>query len=203
MAKLFFNYSVMNAGKTMALLQANHNYLERSAQTCLFTSCLDNRDRKGLISSRIGISAEANLFDQDTNLFNFVVDFCLNASCVFVDEAQFLNKEQVQQLEKIVDELNIPVLTYGLRTDFRGEPFEGSKYLLARADVIHEVRSVCFCGSLATMVARYDSNGFAVTDGDSVLIGAESNYCSLCRKHYMHAVNKGMKIEGLKINDLS
>ena len=156
MAKLYFNYSSMNAGKSTALLQANHNYHERGMKTKMFTYSGDNRFEKNKIVSRIGISADSNAFSETTNLFQNLIEDKeqKKIKCVLIDEAQFLKKEQVAQLGRIVDELDIAVLAFGIRTDFQGELFEGSKYLLAWADNLKEIKTVCWCGRKATMVVR-------------------------------------------------
>ena len=186
MAKLYFNYSSMNAGKSTALLQADHNYRERGMNTILFTSSKDERYGKNEIVSRIGIKAPANYFFEDTNLYEEVSkqSQIKNINCVLIDEAQFLSKDQVHQLGRIVDELNIPVLTFGIRTDFQGELFEGSKYLLAWSDNIKEIKTVCHCGSKATMVVRINSNGKIVSEGSQIEVGGNESYIPLCRKHF-------------------
>ena len=186
MAKLYFNYSSMNAGKSTALLQADHNYRERGINTILFTSSKDERYGKNEIVSRIGIKAPANYFFEDTNLYEEVSKYLQikNINCVLIDEAQFLSKDQVHQLGRIVDELNIPVLTFGIRTDFQGELFEGSKYLLAWSDNIKEIKTVCHCGGKATMVVRINSNGKIVSEGSQIEVGGNESYIPLCRKHF-------------------
>ena len=186
MAKLYFNYSSMNAGKSTALLQANHNYQERGMQTMLLTYSGDNRFGKGQIVSRIGISAEAATFNSETDLINELNRRPLgkDIKCVLVDEAQFLTKKQVIQLGVIVDELNIPVLTFGIRTDFQGELFEGSKYLLAWADNLKEIKTICWCGRKATMVVRIDSGGEIILEGEQLEIGGNEKYIPLCRAHF-------------------
>ena len=184
MAKLYFYYSTMNAGKSTTLLQSDYNYKERGMRTLLFTTTLDDRYEKGLISSRIGLSAEATIFDKDFDLFAAVQEEHgeQQVDCVLVDEAQFLTGKQVLQLTMVCDELNIPVLTYGLRTDFRGEPFEGSKYLLAWAEELVELKTICRTGRKATMNARLDEKGDQVIEGEQVDIG--HHYVSLCRKEF-------------------
>ena len=186
MAKLYFNYSSMNAGKSTALLQANHNYEERGMQTQLFTYSGDNRFGKSRIVSRIGISADANTFHSKTNL---VDEFQRGLSkeeikCVLVDEAQFLTKQQVEQLGIIVDEFGVPVLAFGIRTDFQGELFEGSKYLLAWADNLKEIKTVCWCGRKATMVVRINTEGKIISEGEQLEIGGNEKYVPLCRAHF-------------------
>lgn len=190
MAKLYFYYSAMNAGKTTKLLQNNFNYIERGMKTLLYTFAGDNRYGIAKITSRIGLSANANTFDSNTQLFE-EINKLINSSnekiaCILIDEAQFLNKKQVKDLCRIVDELNIPVLTYGLRTDFLGEPFEGSLYLLLWSDELIEVKTICHCGKKATMNAKFNSNGEMITNSnnDQVDIGGNEKYISLCRKHY-------------------
>ena len=186
MAKLYFNYSSMNAGKSTALLQANHNYLERGMKTKMFTFSGDNRYEENKIVSRIGISADANSFSEATDLFqNLIEDKELKKiKCVLIDEAQFLKKKQVAQLGRIVDELDIAVLTFGIRTDFQGELFEGSKYLLAWADNLKEIKTVCWCSRKATMVVRLDSKGNILSEGQQLEIGGNEKYVPLCRAHF-------------------
>ena len=186
MAKLYFNYSSMNAGKSTALLQANHNYLERGMKTKMFTFSGDNRYEKNRIVSRIGISAEALPFSKDTDLFLSLTEDKdqREIKCVLIDEAQFLTKEQVAQLGRIVDELDTAVLAFGIRTDFQGELFEGSKYLLAWADNLKEIKTVCWCGRKATMVVRLDKEGNIVSQGEQLEIGGNEKYVPLCRAHF-------------------
>ncbi|MFC3120860.1 thymidine kinase [Agaribacter flavus] len=186
MAQLYFYYSAMNAGKSTSLLQSAYNYQERGMKALLFTAALDDRFGKGKIASRIGLSAPAELFEPTSDLFTETKRFNQTKSlgCVFIDEAQFLTKEQVKQCLRIVDQLNIPVLAYGLRTDFKGETFEGSHYLLAWADKLSELKTVCHCGRKANFVARTDQDGNALRDGAQVDIGGNDKYISLCRKHY-------------------
>ncbi len=185
MAKLYFSYAAMNAGKSTILLQASYNYRERGMRTLLFTSSLYADVDEGRISSRIGVSAEAELFSDSDDLFQWVALEHENAkiACVFVDEAQFLTPAQVWQLARVADRLNIPVLCYGLRTDFRGALFPGAAELLAIADSLREVRTICHCGAKATMVLRRDPSGAAATSGEQVAI-EKSVYVSLCRKHW-------------------
>jgi thymidine kinase len=185
MAKLYFSYAAMNAGKSTLLLQAAHNYRERGMDVLLLTSALYKDDDAGHISSRIGISADATLYTAETDLLSLVRERMAQhrIDAIFVDEAQFLTKEQVWQLARVADHINVPVLTYGLRTDFRGELFEGSATLLAIADAIREVRTICECGRKATMVVRLGPDGKALTEGDQVSIG-KSTYVSLCRRHW-------------------
>ena len=186
MAKLYFNYSSMNAGKSTALLQANHNYLERGMKTKMFTFSGDNRYEENRIVSRIGISADALPFSEDTDLFQSLIEDKdqIEIKCVLIDEAQFLTKKQVAQLGKIADELDTAVLAFGIRTDFQGELFEGSKYLLAWADNLKEIKTVCWCGRKATMVVRLDKEGSIVSQGEQLEIGGNEKYVPLCRAHF-------------------
>lgn len=185
MAKLYFSYAAMNAGKSTILLQAAYNYRERGMEVMLLTSALYRDADDGHISSRIGISAEATLYTQDTDLFAAVQERMGRGrlDALFVDEAQFLTKAQAWQLARVADHLGLPVLAYGLRTDFRGELFEGSAALLAIADNLREVRTICDCGRKATMVVRLGPDGKALTEGDQISI-AKSTYVSLCRRHW-------------------
>lgn len=186
MAKLYFYYSSMNAGKSTSLLQSSYNYKERGMNTLIMAPLLDDRFGEGKVSSRIGIEAEATTFGNETNLFD-VIEASLKTEplhCVLIDEAQFLTRDQVFQLTDVSDKLHIPVLAYGLRTDFQGEPFEGSKYLLAWADTLKELKAICHCGTKATMVLRLDGEGNAVTEGSQVEIGGNDRYISMCRKHF-------------------
>ena len=186
MAKLYFSYSTMNAGKSTVLLQASHNYGERGMKTMLFTAELDNRSKVGNISSRIGLSEKASTFNNNDNLF-YSVEKRLKKdkiSCVFVDEAQFLTEKQVWELSDVVEILNIPVMCFGLRTDFQGKLFEGSSSLLAIADELKEIKTICHCGKKANMVVRVDSNGKVLKEGAQIEIGGNEKYISLCRKHW-------------------
>ena len=187
MAKLYFNYSSMNAGKSTMLLQANHNYIERGMNPRIYTSVLDNRFGKGEIVSRIGLKAKSNIYSSKTDIYKDVLNSCKNSivDCVLIDEAQFLTQNQVIQLGKIVDELDTPVLAFGIRTDFQGNLFEGSKYLLAWADNLKEIKTVCHCGRKATMVLRLNARGEVVSDGSQIEIGGEEKYVSVCRKHFI------------------
>lgn len=185
MAKLFFYYSAMNAGKSTMLLQSHHNYIERGMQTLLYTAALDNRSGHGLISSRIGLKQKALTYDKNLNFFDDVASHqskLTALSCVLIDEAQFLSKEHVLQLCDVPDKLNIPVLAYGLRTDFRGDLFEGSQYLLAFAEELVEIKTICVCGRKATMNLRIDSKGNTVLDGDQIEVGGNELYVALCRR---------------------
>lgn len=190
MAKLFFNYSTMNAGKSTALLQASYNYRERGMETYLLTAALDNRAGVGQISSRIGISQEADLYDEDSDLYAMIETRKKSSTlaCTFVDEAQFLTPDQVWQLARAVDDLNVPVLCYGLRVDFLGKTFPGSATLLALADEMKEVKTICWCGAKATMVVRQDADGVVQTKGDQIMIGGNDTYVSLCRRHWREAI---------------
>lgn len=185
MAKLYFNYSTMNAGKSTVLLQASHNYNERGMGTLLLTADLDDRAGVGRIGSRIGLDAPAETFAPGQDLFAFVQKARRprELHCILVDEAQFLEEEQVWQLARVADDLGIPVMCYGLRTDFQGRLFPGSAALLALADNLREVRTICWCGSKATMVVRLDAGGLVQEDGDQIAIG-DDIYVSLCRKHW-------------------
>lgn len=185
MAKLYFSYAAMNAGKSTILLQAAYNYRERGMEVLLLTSALYREAEDGHISSRIGISAEATLYTQETDLFALIQERMGQGriDAVFVDEAQFLTKAQAWQLARVADHLGMPVLAYGLRTDFRGELFEGSAALLAIADNLREVRTICECGRKATMVVRLGPDGKALTEGDQISI-EKTTYLSLCRRHW-------------------
>ena len=190
MAKLYFQYSTMNAGKSTLLLQASHNYNERGMETYLLTAKFDNRSGQRKISSRIGISKVADTFSMGEDLFAKIKKRLKQKSvnCVFIDEAQFLETEQVWQLARTVDDLSVPVMCYGLRVDFRGQLFPGSAALLALADEMREIRTICHCGKKATMVVRQDEKGNALTDGAQVQIGGNETYVSLCRRHWREAV---------------
>ncbi|AXT70530.1 thymidine kinase [Vibrio natriegens] len=192
MAQMYFYYSAMNAGKSTTLLQSSFNYQERGMTPVIFTAALDDRYGVGKVSSRIGLQSDAHLFGQDTNLYQEIA--ALNEvekrHCILVDECQFLTKEQVYQLTEVVDKLHIPVLCYGLRTDFLGELFEGSKYLLSWADKLVELKTICHCGRKANMVIRTDENGVAIKEGDQVAIGGNERYVSVCRQHYKEALGK-------------
>ncbi|SFH78967.1 thymidine kinase [Albimonas pacifica] len=193
MAKLYFNYSTMNAGKSTLLLQASHNYRERGMRTLLLTARLDQRAGEGRIGSRIGIGSEAETYVPGDDLFARIRDRLADGplACVLVDEAQFLEPIQVRQLAWAADDLGVPVMAYGLRVDFRGELFPGSAALLALADSLREVRTICHCGRKATMVARVGPDGKAVTEGAQVEIGGNDRYLSLCRRHWREAVGEG------------
>lgn len=190
MAKLYFHYATMNAGKSAQLLQANHNYTSRGMRTIRLKTDIDHRGEKGEISSRIGLRAEATLFGETTDLLGIIASAQSQGkqpiACVFVDEAQFLTASQVRQLARAVDRFNIPVMAYGLRTDFAGKLFPGSAAMLALADEIREVTAICHCGRKATMMMRRGHDGKAVTEGDQVQIG-DAEYQSLCRRHWAEA----------------
>lgn len=186
MAKLYFYYSSMNAGKSTSLLQSSYNYKERGMNTLVLAPRFDDRFGGGKVTSRIGIESDATTFENDTNLFDVIAARSAEEPlhCVLIDEAQFLTRDQVFQLTEVTDQMSIPVLAYGLRTDFQGEPFVGSKYLLAWADTLKELKAICHCGTKATMVLRLDSEGNAVTEGSQVEIGGNDRYVSMCRKHF-------------------
>lgn len=190
MAKLYFHFSTMNAGKSTLLLQASYNYRERGMDTYLITAKLDDRAGKGRIGSRIGIGAEADTFQAGDDLFAMLETRLAEGpvACVFIDEAQFLTPDQVWQLARAVDDLKVPVMCYGLRVDFQGKLFPGSATLLALADEMREARTICHCGKKATMVVRQDEKGRVLVDGDQVQIGGNETYVSLCRKHWREAV---------------
>ena len=190
MAKLYFHYSTMNAGKSTLLLQASYNYVERGMQTYLLTANFDDRAGTGRIGSRIGIGADADTFGSKTDLFSNIQER-LNAgpcACVFIDEAQFLSADQVWQLARAVDDLKVPVMCYGLRVDFQGKLFPGSAALLALADEMREIRTICHCGKKATMVVRQDEHGNVLKDGAQVQVGGNETYVSLCRVHWRQAI---------------
>lgn len=190
MAKLYFYYSAMNAGKSTTLLQASYNYNERGMQTLLFAPAIDKRFGAPTISSRIGIQKQAIGFDSDMDLFEFIQqNQSERLKCILVDEAHFLKKPQVAQLAKVAKKLGIAVLCYGLRSDFLGEPFEGSQYLLTWADEIIEIKGICHCGRKATMNVRIDSEGRAVQEGDQVQVGGNESYTSMCLLHFMDTVH--------------
>lgn len=186
MAKLYFYYSSMNAGKSTALLQSSYNYRERGMNTLVLAPQMDDRFGTGKVKSRIGLESAATTFTTSDNLFDIVRSRLAEETlhCVLIDEAQFLSKDQVFQLGEVTDSLNVPVLAYGLRTDFQGEPFEGSKYLLAWADTLNELKAICHCGRKATMVVRLDADGNAVREGSQIEIGGNDRYVSMCRRHF-------------------
>ncbi|MFN5759305.1 MAG: thymidine kinase [Sphingomonadaceae bacterium] len=190
MAKLYFYYASMNAGKSTTLLQAAFNYQERGMETMLWTAELDDRYAVGAITSRIGLQAEAHRFRPETDLFAEVLAEQARRplACVLVDEAQFLSRDQVLQLARLADEANIPIVTYGLRTDFQAELFPGSAALLGIADTLVELKAVCECGRKATMNLRVDVDGNAVKEGAQTEVGGNDRYVALCRKHFMEKV---------------
>jgi len=186
MAKLYFSYAAMNAGKSTILLQASYNYRERGMRTLLFTAALDDRAGLGVIASRIGVSEQARLFSPKDDLFAQIAEAHATEtlSCVFFDEAQFLTPDQVWQLARVADRLNIPVMCYGLRTDFQGKLFPGSAELLAIGDTLREIRTICHCGAKATMVIRLGADGTPLVEGEQIDIGGNDKYVSLCRRHW-------------------
>lgn len=186
MAKLYFYYSTMNAGKSTTLLQSSFNYEERGMRTLLLTAAFDDRFGVGKIASRIGLEAEANLFREDTDILQMVREELetRQIDCIMVDESQFLSRDQVFQLSEVADQLRIPVLCYGLRTDFQGNLFEGSQHLLAWADELKELKTICHCGSKATMVIRVNEQGDPIREGQQKEIGGNDRYVALCRKHF-------------------
>jgi thymidine kinase len=201
MAKLYFYYSAMNAGKTTTLLQSAHNYRERGMRVAILTPRLDDRAGSGKVASRIGLSADAAGFDQGDDLLAWAnADIAAHGrlDCLLVDEAQFLRKPQVWQLSDVVDQLRIPVLCYGLRTDFRGELFEGSQYLLAWADEISEIKTICHSGKKATMTVRVDADGYAAQDGPQVEIGGNERYISVSRAEFKKIVRGEGRVEPLQ-----
>lgn len=195
MAKLYFNYATMNAGKSTTLLQSSFNYRERGMRPLLFTAALDDRYGVGKITSRIGLEADANLFTAETDLLEFVTREAKQdrVDCVMVDESQFLTKDQVYQLSEITDKIGIPVLAYGLRTDFQGNLFEGSQYLLAWADELKELKTICHCGKKAIMVIRVTETGEPVIEGAQKEIGGNDRYVALCRLHFKDATRQPPK----------
>ncbi|WP_206485525.1 thymidine kinase [Thalassotalea sp. G2M2-11] len=186
MAQLYFYYSTMNAGKSTHLLQSSYNYRERGLNTLLYTALIDDRFAQGKVTSRLGIAAQAQLFDSDSHIFKEVehLHAIEHIDCVLLDEAQFLTSEQVRQLTDIVDLLNIPVLAYGIRTDFLGQTFTGSAALLAWADKLVELKTICHCGKKANFVIRRDQDGKVATGGEQIEVGGNERYESLCRSHF-------------------
>ena len=193
MAKLYFYYAAMNAGKSTTLLQADYNYRERGMETMLWTAKLDDRAGVGTIGSRIALNAPAHTYTPDIDLFEAVSEERKRRGlhCVLIDEAQFLTRSHVEQLCRVSDEIGIPVLCYGLRTDFQGNLFEGSAALLALADTLVELKAVCECGRKATMNLRIDEQGFAVAAGASIEIGGNDRYVALCRRHFFERLREG------------
>lgn len=190
MAKLYFNYSTMNAGKSTVLLQAAHNYRERGMVPYLITAQLDHRAGEGRIASRIGIGEDADTFHADEDLFAKLATRLGSGpcACIFIDEAHFLSDAQVWQLARAVDDLGVPIMCYGLRVDFQGRLFPGSAALLALSDEMREIRTICQCGKKATMVIRQNADGNVVREGAQVQIGGNESYVSLCRRHWREAV---------------
>lgn len=200
MAKLYFHYSTMNAGKSTILLQASHNYRERGMQTYLLTARFDQRAGQGRIASRIGIGEAADTFEPGEDLFAKIQARLAKGpcACIFIDEAQFLEKDQVWQLARAVDDLGVPIMCYGLRVDFMGELFPGSAALLALADEMREARTICYCGKKATMVVRRDNAGHALKEGAQVQIGGNETYVSLCRRHWREAMGEDISTDRFK-----
>ncbi|NQY32735.1 MAG: thymidine kinase [Coraliomargarita sp.] len=190
MAQVYFYYSAMNAGKSTSLLQSSYNYNERGMNTLLLTPEIDQRAGTKTIASRIGLSSEATTFTAEANLFQLVDETHTSSTiaCVLIDESQFLSRKQVEQLCKVADDLNIPVLCYGLRTDFQAKLFEGSAALLALADNLIELKTICHCGKKATMNVRLSANGKAIRDGEQIEIGGNERYVAMCRKCYLQAL---------------
>ena len=186
MAQLYFYYSAMNAGKSTSLLQSSYNYRVRGMNTLVMTASIDDRYGVGKVASRIGIETDAQVFGSNDNLTEMVRASLAEQAlhCILIDESQFLSKEQVKQLTYVVDVLDIPVLCYGLKTDFQGELFTGSQYLLAWADKLVELKTICHCGRKANMVVRLDGNGKPMREGEQVAIGGNESYESVCRKHF-------------------
>jgi len=180
----------MNAGKSTSLLQSAYNYKERGMESVIFTASVDDRYGKGKVTSRIGLSQDADIFSSNCDLFQLMKEKLDNGPvhCILVDECQFLSKEQVKQICRVVDELKVPVLCYGLRTDFLGEPFEGSLYLMSWADKLVELKTICHCGRKASMVVRMDEQGNALSSGSQVEIGGNDKYVSMCREHFSELV---------------
>jgi thymidine kinase len=202
MAKLYFSYAAMNAGKSTILLQASYNYQERGMQTLLFTSALYAADGVGIITSRIGVNSEAELFAPGDQLYDRIATALEREpiSCVFVDEAQFLTPHQVWQLARVADRLGVPVMCFGLRTDFQGKLFPGSAELLAVADILREIRTICHCGAKATMVVRHGADGRVLTEGSQVSI-EKAVYVSLCRRHWEEDMGR-WPAGGASVNEL-
>jgi thymidine kinase len=193
LAKLHFYYSAMNAGKSTTLLQSSYNYNERGMDTLLLVPAIDTRYGNNKVASRIGLQAEATSFNNDEDLYQYIkqaLNKNNNIKCILIDEAQFLTKKQVQDLAQITIDFHMPVLAYGLRSDFMGEPFEGSKYLLALADQLIELKTICHCGRKATMNMRVDENGKAVREGEQIEIGGNDRYVAVCRHHFCDGETK-------------
>ncbi|ASA54704.1 thymidine kinase [Vibrio gazogenes] len=192
MAQMYFYYSAMNAGKSTTLLQSSFNYRERGMNPVIYTAAIDDRFGVGKVSSRIGLEEEAYLFRESSDLFEEIDQLHqqMKVDCILIDECQFLSKEQVYQLTDVVDRLGIPVLCYGLRSDFKGELFPGSQHLLAWADKLVELKTICHCGKKANMVVRVDAQGQPIAEGAQVDIGGNDRYVSVCRKHYKEALGR-------------
>lgn len=184
MAKVHFYYSAMNAGKSSTLLQANYNYHERGMRTHLFLPKIVHSNTEGYIASRIGIKMPATAFDQQFDFFDFIKNSKIMPNCLLIDEAQFMTQAQVKQVCHIADQLDIPILAYGLRSDFQAQAFEGSQYLLVLADILIEIKTICFCGKKATMNLRVDEEGYVMRDGAQVAIGGNESYLATCRQHF-------------------
>lgn len=184
MAQLYYRYGAMNSGKSIEILKVAHNYEEQDKPVYLLTSSLDTREAIGKIASRIGLRRDAHIVERETDIYEVIAGLDFTPACVLVDEAQFLNKAHIYQLARIVDELNVPVMAFGLKNDFKNELFEGSKYLLLLAEKIEEMKTICwFCGKKATMNLRF-SNGVPVYDGEQIQIGGNESYYPVCRAHY-------------------
>lgn len=200
MASLYFKYAAMNSGKSTQLLQAQYNYFERGMNPLAMTSKIDDRSGVGKIASRLGIYHPADTFDKTTDIFAFVLDMHKTkpVDALFLDESQFLTEAQVRECARIVDELDIPVLCYGLKTDFRGKLFPGSEALLCLADNIEEIKAICWCGKKATMTARITPKGDVVREGTQVQIGGNDMYTALCRKHFLSGEAKAIPVKDPK-----
>lgn len=184
LAQLFYRYGAMNSGKTIEIIKVAHNYEEQNKSVIIMTSALDTREKQGMIESRIGLERKAEPIREDTNVFDLVQELNLHASCILIDEAQFLKKKHVMELARIVDELNVPVMAFGLKNDFQNNLFEGSKYLLLYANKIEEMKTICwFCGKKAIMNLRFH-NGEPVYEGEQIQMGGNESYYPVCRKHY-------------------
>ncbi|VUW94281.1 Thymidine kinase [Streptococcus constellatus] len=196
MAQLYYKYGTMNSGKTIEILKVAHNYEEQGKGVVIMTSALDTRDGFGVVSSRIGMKRKATAIAEDTDIFRFIQEMSEKPYCVLIDEAQFLSRHHVYDLARVVDELNVPVMAFGLKNDFRNELFEGSKYLLLLADKIDEIKTICqFCSKKATMVLR-TTNGKPVYEGEQIQIGGNETYIPVCRKHYFQPEIEKMGSEG-------
>ena len=204
MAKLYFYYSAMNAGKSTVLLQCSYNYRERGMQTLILLPEIDTRDKAGKVTSRIGLEAAAHTFTEADNLLSVVKHLHQQGrlDCVLVDEAQFLTRQQVRQLSDVCDSLDIPVMAYGLRTDFQGNLFAGSENLLAWADTLSEIKTICHCGRKATMVLRLDDRGRPIKDGSQIQIGGNERYVSVCRRHFKKGMSERAADELPLLDDL-